>query len=380
MQNSSAASHRSLPWSNLVLLAAALLCSSFTKISAQESESIPKFIITTVAGTGERGFSGDGGPATEARIERPTAVALDSKGNLYIAGEQNHRVRMVNSKGIIRTVVGTGKTKTQYDDLPATDTNLSNAYGIAVDYEDNLYVLCRGFSKILMVGEDGIATHIIGNGERGFAGDDDLAIEARINYSNHLVADAEGNLYIADTGNQRVRMVSPEGIITTIAGTGTRGFSGDGGLATKAELGVPSAIAIDRQGNLYIADFGNHRIRKVSTEGVITTIAGNGNPEYIGDGRPATECQFGEPCGVAVDDEGYVYIADQINSRVHVVTPSGMFHTVAGTGVPGRSGDGGPAEDAQISNPDIIAFDRDGNLYLPDHINAVVRKMTRVKG
>lgn len=367
-------SHRSLA----PILATAL--SSLGQAPAQEPEPIPKFIITTVAGTGERGFTGDGGPAIEAQIARPTAVALDSKGNLYIAGEQNNRVRLVTPDGTISTYVGTGKTKAQYDDLPALETNLANAYGIATDYEDNLYVLCRGFSKILMVGEDGIATHIIGSGDRGFAGDDDLAIDAKINYSNHMVADAEGNLYIADTGNQRVRMVTSEGIITTVAGTGSRGFSGDGGLATRAELGVPSAIAIDRHGNLYIADFGNHRIRKVSTEGVITTIAGNGNHEYIGDGKPATECQFGEPCGVAVDDAGYVYIADQINNRVHVVTPRGMFHTVAGTGVRGRTGDGGPAEDAQISNPDIIALDRQGNLYLPDHINAVVRKMTRVKG
>jgi sugar lactone lactonase YvrE len=186
------------------------------------------------------------------------------------------------------------------------------------------------------------------------------------------VADAEGNLFIADTGNQRIRKVSPNGMITTVAGTGERLN------LPSVRWGSAAAIAIDRAGNLYIAAFNNHRIRKLATDGIITSIAGTGEPGYNGDGKPALESQIGEPCGVAVDRDGYVYIGDQVNKRVHVVTPSGLMYTVAGTGVRGHTGDGGAAEKAQVSNPDIIAFDHEDNLYIPDHINGVVRKLTRI--
>jgi len=341
-------------------------------------EHIPRFIITTAAGTGTLGFDGDGGPATEAFIKNPTAVALDSLGNLYFADVYNERIRKVDSNGIISTVMGTGCTDAQSEDRPATETNLSSAYGIATDSEDNLYVLSRGHSKIFKVGKDGIARRIVGSGGSGFAGDGGLAIHAKIQNPCHLVVDSGGTLYIADSGNRRIRKVTPDGIISTIAGTGEDSFSGDSGPALKAPIAFPSAIAIDEDGNLYVADFLNHRIRRISKGGVITTIAGTGEPEYNGDGRPALECSIGEPCGVAVDQSGYVYIGDQVNYRVRVVTPSGMMYTVAGTGVQGYTGSGSPAERAHMSNPDIIAFDYESNLYVPDYSNAVVRKLTRV--
>ncbi len=341
-------------------------------------EPIPRFIITTVAGTGELGLGGDGGPAIDALIQRPTAVALSSRGHLYIADEQNNRVRMVDPEGIISTVMGTGHSAFQSRDRLAVETNLVNAYGIATDKEDNLYVLSRGHSKIFKVGNDGIARRIVGTGQQGFEGDGGPAIDAKISFSNHLVVDSRGNLFIADTGNHRIRRVSPDGVITTIAGTGEMGFGGDDGPAVEARLAYPSAIAIDSQGNLYIADFNNHRIRKLSTDGIITSVAGTGESGYNGDGRPALKGQIGEPCGVAVDRRGYIYIGDQVNNRVRVVTPSGMMYTVAGTGVRGHTGDGGAAEKAQTSNPDIIALDNEDNLYIPDHINGVVRKLTRV--
>ena len=367
------------------LLLAVTLAAQITAVSAQSSntddehghEAVPRYTISTIAGTGKRGMSGDGGPATDAPIGRPTAVALDSKGNLYIANEQIPRVRMVTPEGIITTVAGTDSTEVQDGDRPATETNLSNAYGIATDLDDNLYVLSRGHSKIFKIGADGIAQHIAGTGESGFSGDGGPALKAQFNFPNHLVADATGNLFIADTANHRVRKISTQGVITTVAGTGKSGFSGDGGPATEAELGAPAAIAIDADGNLYIAEFFNHRIRKITTDGTITTIAGTGTPGYNGDGQPAIESQIGEPTGVAVDRSGYVYISDQVNMRVRVVTPSGIMHTVAGTGNRGYTGDGGPAEKAQASNPDIIAFGPNGNLFIPDHLNAVVRKLTR---
>ena len=347
-------------------------------VSSELEEPVPRFSITTVAGTGRRGNTLEDGPAIEALIERPTAVALDSEGNLYIADEQNGLVRMVYPDGTMTIVAGTGSSDPQQEDQAAVLTNLSSAYGVATDGDDNLYILSRGHGKIFRVGEDRIARRIAGSGRSGFGGDGGPALEATLNFPNHLAADTRGNLFVADTGNNRVRKISPEGIISTVVGTGESGFSGDGGPALAARLSVPSAIAIDGAGSLYIADFRNHRIRKVTGDGIITSIAGTGSPRYDGDGRSATECAIGEPCGVAVDSAGYVYIGDQVNNRVRVVTPSGVLHTVAGTGVRGNTGDGGPAELAQISNPDIIALDRRGNLLLPDHLNCVVRKLTRI--
>jgi len=340
-------------------------------------ERIPRFTITTVAGTGTLGFAGDGGPATEAFIKNPTAVALDRHGNLYIADVYNLRIRRVDTDGTISTIMGTGTSDPQTEDRPAIETNLDSAYGIAMDAKDNLYVLSRGHSKILRLGNDGIARRVVGNGESGFGGDGGSAIDARIQNPCHLVVDSEGTLFVADTGNHRIRRVTSDGVITTVAGTGEEGYSGDGGPAIKAQLAAPAAIAIDREGNLYIADFINHRIRRLSKDGIITSIAGTGEPEYNGDGGSALECAIGEPCGVAADESGYVYIGDQVNCRIRVVTPSGIMHTVAGTGVEGYSGDGGPAESALMSNPDIIALDREGDLYVPDYSNAVVRKLTR---
>jgi hypothetical protein len=285
---------------------------------------------------------------------------------------------MVDTKGIISTVMGTGNSDMQSEDRLAVETNIENAYGVATDKDDNLYVMSRGHIKIFKVGNDGIARRIVGTGEMGFGGDSGPAIDAKISFANHLVVDPKGNLFIADTGNNRIRKVSPDGIITTIAGSGEMGFGGDGGPAIEAQFAYPVAIAIDGQGNLYIADFNNHRIRKISTDGIITSVAGTGKSEYNGDGRPALESQIGEPCGVAVDRSGYIYIGDQLNNRVRVVTPTGIMYTVAGTGVRGYTGDGGPAEKAQTSNPDIIALDNEGNLYIPDHSNGVVRKLTRI--
>jgi sugar lactone lactonase YvrE len=362
---------------SVVFLASVLLAAP---AAAQEpaDRAVPRFTITTVAGTGECGFTGDDGPAVEARIQRPTAVAVTSTGVLYIADEANQRVRMVED-GYISTFMGTLSSAPQAEERYAFETNLDNAYGIATDAEDNLYVLSRGHSKIFEVGEDGIARRIVGTGVAGFSGDGGPALEAQINFSNHLVADAAGNLYIADTGNNRVRRVSTDGIITTWAGTGARGYTGDGGPATEATFAGPAAIAIDGQGSVYVADFANHCIRMITSEGIITTIAGTGTSGYNGEGKPALESQIGEPCGVDVDREGFVYIGDQVNNRVRVVTPWGTMHTVAGTGVRGLTGDGGPAELAQTSNPDIIAVDREGNVFIPDHINCAVRKLTRIR-
>ena len=339
----------------------------------------PQFTISTVAGTGKRaGFSGDGGPALKAQLNKPTAVAVDSTGILYIADHQNGRIRKVDENGIITTVMGTGSDTLQPQGvLPGLETNLVRAYGIAVDANDNLYVLSRGHHKLFKLDAEGMATRIAGTGEPGFSGDGGPAIDAQLQSSNHLVANDAGNLYIADSGNRRIRMIDRQGVITTIAGTGEHGFGGDGGPATEALMTGGSAIARDAAGNLYVADFENHRIRKVDTDGIITTVAGTGDHLFNGEGLPATESNIGEPTGVACDQEGNVYVADQVNNRIRVVTPDGLMYTVAGTGKRGYEGDGGPAEAARINVPDIICVDGEGNVYFPDYLNHVVRKLTR---
>lgn len=340
------------------------------------AEEIPEFTIWTVAGVGSFGMSGDGGPAIEAEMNRPTAVALDSEGNLYIADSLNRRVRRVDGEGVITTVVGTGKGSPQKGDHPAMATNLVQPYGIAVDRDGVLYVLNRGHSKLLRVDADGIARTIAGNGRRGFGGDGGPATEGQLSGSNHLVVDRDGTIYIADAGNHRIRRVTTDGVISTWAGTGDGGHGGDGGPAIEAQLNHPSAIAMDGEGSLFIADFSNHRIRKITAAGVITTIAGTGDPKYNGDGIPATEANIGEPTGVAVSRDGYVYVSDQVNDRIRVVTPGGTIYTVAGTGERGYTGDGGPAHEALINIPDILCTDGEGNVYFPDHQNFVVRKLT----
>jgi len=348
----------------------------FTPVYAEE---IPRFVITTFAGDGTREYGGDGRNATEASLKHPTAVAVDSKGIVYIADDPTNRVRMVDENGIISTFMGTGKYKKQEKTKKARKTNLLSPYGIAVDHDDNVYVLSRGHGKMYKVNPDGKVAVIGGYGKIGYDGDGGLATEAKFQWPNHLVAAPNGDLYVADTGNDRIRKIDGDGIVTTVGGTGEEGFSGDGGPAIEAKLNAPSAIAMDRKGNLYIADFVNHRIRKIDTEGIITTVAGTGEPKFNGDDLPALEGNIGEPCGVAVDRDGYVYIGDQVNLRVRVVTPEGRLHTVAGIGKIGTQGDGGPAERARISNPDIIAFDNEDNLYFPDNRNGLVRKLTRVK-
>lgn len=350
---------------------------AFAVLPSASSEDPPTFTISTIAGTGKLGYSGDGKKARRAQLRLPTAVAIDSKGNVFIADDMNHRIRRVSSNGIITTVVGTGERKPGTPDGPAREINLNQAYGVAVDSKDNLYVLNRGFGRVYKITADGMARTIIGTGERGYNGDGILATEAMVDWPDHLVVDDSGVIYLADTWNNRVRKVTTDGIIHTIAGTGEKGSSGDGGPAIDAQVRSPVAIALGPDGSLYVAEFSGHRIRRISADGIITTVAGTGEPGYNGEGIIATEALIGEPCGVAVDQDGLIYIGEQLNHRIRVVTKSGHIYTVAGTGEPGYSGEGGPATKALLWNPDIIAFDSEGNLYFPDNRNAVIRKLTR---
>jgi sugar lactone lactonase YvrE len=315
-------------------------------------------VITTVAGNGTAGFSGDNGSSTNAQLNGPFGVTVDSGGNLYIGDQSNSRIRKVSS-GIITTVAGNGMTIFSGGNGPATSAVLSEPEGVATDPLGNLYIADFGNNRILKV-SSGVITTVVGNGTQGFSGDDGPATSAQLGQPEGVAVDSAGNLYIADTSNSRIRKVS-NGVITTVAGNGTRGFGGDNGPAASAELGAPEGVAVDSAGNLYITD-GTPRVRKVAN-GVITTVAGNGAAGFSGDNGPATSAQLGQPEGVAVDSAGNLYIGDSGNYRIRRVS-NGVITTVAGNGTLGFSGDNGPATSAQLGQPAGIAVDAAGNLYI----------------
>jgi len=320
--------------------------------------------VSLVAGDGSYGYNGDGGPATEAKLQGPDDLAGDSYGNLYIADTWNNRIRKVTPDGRITTVAGTGVAGYSGDGGPATAAQLSFPSGIALDAPGNLYVADTSNRRVRKI-SNGVITTIAGDGTSGDSGDNGPATAAKLSGPGGITTDAAGNVYFSDLWNNRIRKVTTDGMITTVAGntTGYR-FRGDGGLATSAQLWFPKGIAIDPAGNLYIADFLNNRIRKVTVvDGVIRTIAGNGKVSDSGDGGPATSAQLNSPRAVVADSANNIYIADTSNYRVRKVAPNGTISTVAGTGIGGDTGDGGPATAAQLT-PQDIALDAQGNLYI----------------
>ena len=430
--------------------------------------------ITTIAGTGEAGFSGDGGAAAEAQLSGPSGVALDADGNLYIADAGNNRVRRIDlSAGTIATVAGesddgeespahaqiaaprgvaldtagnlyiadTGNHQIRLlaadgttmavagaaglgDGEPATGARLFVPRWIAIDTDGTLYVTDTGHNRVRKIDTDGIITTFAGTGEQGDAGDDGPAVEAQLNRPYGLTIGPEGHVYIADSFNNLVRKVDPvTGIITHVAGTGEKApfededAIGDGGPATSARLRGPIALDFDADGNLYITDVLNHRIRRIDTHGIITTFAGSGERSFSGDEGPAAEAQLSLPVGLKIDVDGNFYITDRYFDRNRIrmidtagiittiaetasfaaltvgpdgsvyitepdvgrvlrLNPSGRLMIVAGSGRSGYGGDGGPALDAQFDRPSGIEIDDDGSLYVVDSDNNRVRKLT----
>jgi sugar lactone lactonase YvrE len=328
--------------------------------------------IFTVAGNSLQGYSGDGGPATNATFSELEGVALDSNGNLYIADQQNQRVRRVDTSGNVSTVAGNGTAGFSGDGGLATNAELNWPTGLAVDNVGNLYIADTSNDRVRKVSAGGIISTVAGNGIVGFSGDGGPAVNAELNFPAGLAAKG-GNLYIADAGNNRIRKVGSSGKISTVAGNGIQGFSGDGGPATSAELAGPWGVAL-HAGNLYIADLANHRIRKVDSSGKISTVAGNGAEGFSGDGGPATEAMLAWPYSVGVDGSGNLYIADSAEQRVRKVNTSGTISTFAGNGTAGFSGDGSAATNAQLGPADV-ASDGNGNFYIADTFNERIRKM-----
>jgi serine/threonine-protein kinase len=332
-------------------------------------------VIMTIVGTGEEGFSGDGGPAGRARLTKPDDPALDGAGNIYIADAGNNRIRRVDASGTITTVAGAGRYSFSGDGGPAIQAHLATPTSVALDPTGNLFIADTDNNRIRRLDASGIITTVAGTSAAGFSGDGGPATQARLAKPTGVVLDPAGNLFIADTNNNSIRRIDLFGTITTIAGTGTAGFSGDGGPAVSAQLAAPGGLAVDTDGRIYITDNGNNRVRRVSASGVITTIAGTGVAGFSGDGGPATEAQFADPGSVTVDGEGHIYIADSGNNRIRRIDVFGTITTIAGTGAAGFSGDGGPATEALLAKPNGLVLDTAGNLVVADNANNRVRRI-----
>jgi RHS repeat-associated protein len=323
-------------------------------------------IITTVAGNGTYGDSGDGGPATQAQLA-PLGIAVGSDGSLYIADVINHRIRRMAPDGRIATVAGDGSAGYGGDGGPATQAQLTAPLGVAVGPNDDFYFIDSENNRVRRVDPGGRITTVAGNGSVGNSGDGGPAILARLAYPRGVAVGPDGSLYIADTYNHRIRRVDPNGIMTTVAGNGTYGRKGDGGPATAGQLTAPIGVAVGADGSLYIAEAeDNNRVRRVGPDGIMTTVAGSGVYGDGGDGGPAIKAQLSEPGGIALGRDGSLYIADTGNHRLRWVGADGIITTVAGTDISGYAGDGGPASAAVLSSPQGVAVAPDGSLYIAD--------------
>jgi len=323
--------------------------------------------ITTVAGTGVSGSGGDGGPATTAQLAQPTSVVVDRLGRLIIADFSNNRVRRVGVDGTMTTVAGTGQANYGGDGGPAQAAKLSQPRAVAVDGLGRIVIADLGNNRVRLVDVDGTISTLAGTGEIAYGGDGGPAAAAQLSNPSGVVLDLQGRIVIADTGNNRVRRIELDGTITTIAGTGVGDEGGDGGPATAADLHNPLGLAIDAQGNLFVADTGNACVRRIAVDGTITTVVGIGDGihGYDGDGGPATSALLGSPTSVATDGAGNLWISDAGNDHVRHVDPAGTITTVAGQLARGTV-DGTPALAAPLDGIAGMVVDASGRLVLAD--------------
>ena len=332
--------------------------------------------ISTIAGTG-MDFLGDSDLATSAGLFYPSDLALDYLGNLYIADFLNYRIRKIDPNGIITTVAGNGNGVFNGDNIPASTAGLTCS-GIELDTYGNLYIADGGNNRIRKVDIYGNITTVAGNGIQGYSGDGKSALLASFNDPFSVKLDEAGNLYICDRGNNRIRKVNSSGIVTTIAGDGRYSFRGDNGPAINASFRDPESITLDANGNLIIADASNNRIRKINKNGIISTIAGNGNIGFGGDGVKATSTSVSSPSRIAFDSHGNLYIADLGNSRIRMVDINGIITTVAGNGKMEFNGDSSLATKASLNSPTGVLVDNSGNLFIADQQNNRIRKVSGV--
>jgi DNA-binding beta-propeller fold protein YncE len=335
-------------------------------------------LMLTLVGTGEAGYTGDGGNARRAGLNQPFDVALDRQGNLYFADTGNHCVRRVERRsGIITTVAGTGEAGYAGDGGPSTKAQLNSPYGIALDAADNLYIVDRLNSCIRLVeAATGRIRTIAGTGQPGYAGDGGPAHRAQLQEPNDIALDGRARAYIADVRDHRIRVIDlASGLMTTFAGTGEAGSTGDGGPASRASLFGPRALAFGPTGALNICLRNDHKVRQVDMRtGLISTVAGTGTQGYTGDHGPAQRATFNGPKEIAVDSHDNIWLVDTENHCIRRIDrASGLVTTVAGTGQPGGGGDGGPATAAMLKRPHGVCVDASGNLYIGDSENHRIR-------
>lgn len=332
-------------------------------------------IISTFAGSKVAGYAGDGGPASSAQLNRAVSLAADGEGNIYLADYYNHVVRKINKDGIITTVAGNHTMGYSGDGGPATAAKLHGPWGIAIDADGNIFIADKYNHAVRRVSTAGTITTVAGNGTPGYSGDGAAATAARLYRPLGLCLDNKGNLYVADNSNTVVRKITPDGIISTFAGNNKAGSGGDGGPATAASLRNVRAVAADATGNIYISDTWNSIIRKVDAKGIISTFAGYRVPGSRGDGGPATLACLHYPVGITTDADGSLYIADNFNHSIRKVAPDGKITTIAGNGTKGFSGDGGPATAAKAAHPTSLAI-CNGNLYFTEFTNNIIRTVS----
>ena len=332
-------------------------------------------VITTVSGDGTFGYAGDGGSPLTAVLNAPSGLVFNA-GSLYISDTANQRVRTMAVGGTIVTLAGNGTQTYAGDGLAATIASLDNPNGLTFDPSGNLYIADAGNNRVRRVDQTGVITTFAGNGTvSGFGGEGEAAALTPIDTPEGVTADQAGNVYLTDTAHNRVIQVDTAGNIHTIAGTGTAGFS-NGGDGALPQVYNPSGLALDGSANLYIADTQNQCVRMLTPEGVMSTVAGTGVSGFGGDGGPAANAELSVPSAVAVDSAGNVYIADTGNNRVRVVTTDGNINTIAGTGDASYNGDTGAALTIALSGPNGLAFDGQGDLFVADSGNNRVRELT----
>jgi sugar lactone lactonase YvrE len=331
-------------------------------------------IITTIAGNGRAGYSGDNGSALKASFNFPAGLCSDQTGNLYVADRNNHRVRRIDTSGIVTTVAGTGIPDWGGDGGPAIAAHLNYPSDVVCDGKGNLYISDRSNNRIRKVDSSGVISTVVGLGLPEFGGDFGPATDAFLKYPFGIDLDKKGNLYIADRGNNRVRKVDAQGIITTVAGDGTHFFSGDYGPATRASLAYPTDVVVDDQGHLYIADRNNNRVRRVDPLGIITTVMGIGRYEYNGDNEIASETTLHLPFALALSRDGKLIVVDRNHFRIRGMDlKSHSITTIAGNGSSWFRGDGGPGTGATLEFPSGMAVDSKGNIIFADKMHNRLR-------
>jgi hypothetical protein len=324
----------------------------------------PPGFVTTVAGDGTSGWLDAKG--TNAEFAYCEGVAADGKGNIYVADYENNRIRKVTSSGDVTTFAGDGTAG--WLDATGTNAQFKNPFGVAVDTSGNVYVSDNQNNMIRKITSDGVVTTLAGDGTAGWR--DATGTDAEFNHPIGIAVDSAGNVYAGDDQNNMVRKITPTGVVTTLAGDGNPGWID--GTGTNAELNSPVGIAVDGSGNVFVGDTGNFRIRKITPEGVVTTVAGDGNQGYID--ATGTNAEFNYPYGISADSVGNVYVGDYGNQRIRKVTPDGVVTTVAGDGTTGWLD--GAVTSAQFNSPEAVGLDGLGHLYVVDSANYRIRKIT----